>query len=433
MTIDSQGSLDYQDIHFYVDHYWFPGTPWDDRDWCLRDQTSVGSGLWDFHNLAWAREAGKPFTCSEFNQPWPNTYAAELDPMLAAFAAFQDWDSIMHFAYSHGRNWDGGVPDGFNINGDWTKFPVIGQSAWLFRSGAIRSGGEPLSIPLPQADRLKAQRDRWNGNFSEYFRTVFGYAPEWAFAKKVELAKDQDFPAPAFAQSAPTKPILADTGELTFNSDQKFFLIHSPFAAGAVGFLGGKGKIAAGAVEVETGSSARGFASLVITSLDSRPIPLSSRILISNPGYTLPSKAGVTPATVQLLINYKGNRDLWTLQPENGSSKPSGRLSGGAQPNWYERVELAIAIQTQAAAVTVYPLDGMGNRMTPLGPEDIQLSGGIVRIQLHSSAQVNAGTLSPWFELRASGIPERENRRPVLEAIDQVRNSGFTTKQQRMR
>src|SRR5450759_6042098 len=65
-----------------------------------------------------SREAGRPYTVSEFNQPFPNRQAAELDPVLAAFGAFQGWESIMHFAYSHGRSCDAAGPSSFDINGD---------------------------------------------------------------------------------------------------------------------------------------------------------------------------------------------------------------------------------------------------------------------------------------------------------------------------
>jgi len=136
--LDSQDGLDYQDNHFYIDHYNFPNTAWDGLDWRIRDATAASSTWSSFLDMAWARQAGRPYTVSEFNQPWPNTHGAELDVSLAAFGAFQDWDGIMHFAYSHGRNWDDGVPNGFNINGDWTKFPLIGQAAWLFRTGAVK-------------------------------------------------------------------------------------------------------------------------------------------------------------------------------------------------------------------------------------------------------------------------------------------------------
>lgn len=415
MNLDSHIDMDYQDSHFYVDHYGFPGTPWDDRDWTITDQSAVGSGLWNFHNLAFAREAGKPYTVSEFNQPWPNTYAAECDLTLGAFGAFQDWDSIMHFAYSHSKSWDMGTPDGFNLNGDWTKFPVAGQAAWLFRSGAIRPGLTPVSIPVTEDLRLKAQRSRWNGNFSDFFQTVLPCDPNLAFSYRIELKRDGAGPLPEPCQETLSSPYVSESGEITYDSSRKLFLVHAPAVAGVVGFIGNPGKMASGGMEVESAGTARGFVSTTVNSLDGRPLNKSAHLLLSNPGYTLPSQAGVTPATIQPLVHYKSDPSRWTLQPENGSSKPSGRLSGGALPNWMERIELQISLRTAASSLTVYPLNGEGARMTPLASEDVVKIVDGFKIHLQSAAQAAGGILSPWYELVADGVPEEASRGIVVD------------------
>src|SRR5262249_21208443 len=177
LNYDSHDTLDYQDHHYYIDHYNFPHTQWDGRDWRIRDASSVGSGLSTILNVAAARQADRPYTVSEYNQPWPNTHATEADATLAVVGAFQDWDAIIHFAYSHGRNWDAGVPNGFNINGDWTKWPNVGQSAWLFRSGVIGAGVDPREIPISLDQRLRAGREKRNGNIAAFLSSAFGYDP----------------------------------------------------------------------------------------------------------------------------------------------------------------------------------------------------------------------------------------------------------------
>jgi hypothetical protein len=88
--LDSQDGLDYQDNHFYIDHYNFPNTAWDGFDWRIRDAAAADSTWSSFLDMAWAREAGRPYTVSEFNQPWPNTHGAELDPSLAYRRSFPD-------------------------------------------------------------------------------------------------------------------------------------------------------------------------------------------------------------------------------------------------------------------------------------------------------------------------------------------------------
>ncbi|HMC58212.1 MAG TPA: hypothetical protein VKJ01_03370, partial [Candidatus Solibacter sp.] len=80
LNYDSHQDLDYQDNHFYIDHYNFPNRAWDGRDWRQHNTTSTGTGFATYLNIAATRQAGRPFTVSEFNQPYPNMYAAESIP-----------------------------------------------------------------------------------------------------------------------------------------------------------------------------------------------------------------------------------------------------------------------------------------------------------------------------------------------------------------
>src|SRR5262245_10136061 len=57
--------------------------------------------------------AGKPYTVSEVNHPFPNDYASEGIPILAAYAALQDWDGVFWYTFEP------------KASADWK--PVIGQ------------------------------------------------------------------------------------------------------------------------------------------------------------------------------------------------------------------------------------------------------------------------------------------------------------------
>ncbi len=392
LNYDSHASLDFQDNHYYVDHYNFPNVAWDGRDWRIRDQSSLGSGLSAILNVAAARQAGKPYTVSEYNQPWPNTYGAEADLTLAAVAAFQDWDGLMHFAYSHGRNWDDGVPNGFNINGDWTKFPNIGQAAWLFRTGAIQAAAQTVELPVSLDQRLRAGREKRNGNVADFLKAATGYDAALALTHGVRLAKDSTADAPVLDPLQ--APYRADTGELSYKPADKLFLLQSPYASGVFGFPGGAG-VTAGDIDVSTGPSARGFVALLVTPLDGKPVKDSEGLLVSNPGYTLRSQPRTTPGRPQKIVNYPGTSDWWTLEPDLGT-KPNGDLNGGSSPVYMERVELYLTLRTSLAGITVYPLDGAGQRLQPLKDEDIEkLPGGGFRIHLQAQGQA----MSPWYEI----------------------------------
>jgi hypothetical protein len=389
LNFDSHDDLDYQDNHFYVDHYNFPVVSWDSRDWRFRDQSNIGSSAEAFSRMAATAQAGRPFTVSEFNQPWPNRYAAEIDPTLAVFARFQDWDGLMHFAYSHGRGWDDGVPNGFNLNGDWAKWVNFGQSAWLFRSGAIRAGTNPLAIPVSLDQRLRHTRERRNGNVPAFLTSLYGYDPATAFVRQVRLTKDSSDPAPEATYEKQTAPYRPESGDYTYDREARRWLIHAERAAGVIGFMNGA-HIEAGAIT----AAANGFLSLLATSLDGQPLERSSRILLTNPGPVLRSQPNASPVRPQWIINYPETRDWWTLEPDQ-SAKPSGNLNGGSRPTYMQRVEVRLTLRTGASEIQVFPLDGRGARKQPLDARFVEPAEGGFQIHLQADGQ----DFAPWYEI----------------------------------
>jgi hypothetical protein len=382
LNYDSHRDLDYQDNHFYIDHYNFPNRAWDGRDWRQRNTTATGTGLANYLSMAATREAGRPFTVSEFNQPYPNTYAAEIDPTLAAFAAFQDWDGLVHFAYEHGREWDRGGPSGFNLNGDWTKWPSVGQSAWMFRTGAVATARETVSIPVPYEARLESARQKTNGNAVRFLKSSAGYDANVALVHRVELAPEKSGPLPQSAKPA-AAPFQSDTGELTFDPGRRVFVVNADQVAGVFGFAG-DAPVTVGNAVLQLESGARGFVSFLLTALDARPLLRSSRMLLTVPGYTLLGG--------QKLVNYPGAADWWTLTPAPGSDRPSGVFAGSG-PVMMERTECVLKLRTDVKSLKVYPLDGCGSRLARLDSKEASREKGVLRIHLSAA--------TPWYEIAA--------------------------------
>ncbi len=390
LILDSHAGLDYHDNHFYIDHYNFPNRSWDARDWRIRNSSAVGTGLAPYLNMAVSREAGKPYTVSEYNQQWPNQQAAEIDPTLAVFAAFQDWDSVMHFAYSHGRSWDTKVPGGFDMNGDWAKWPGFGQTAWLFRTGAISPGKAPLVVTLPRDVRMRAAREKRVGNTAAALSASMGYDPLVALLRRVAIAGGE---TKTPLSTAGPGPYRSDTGEVVYDREAKVFTVAAERVAGVFGFVG-KRKITAGALDVQLAPESRGFATVLLTPLDGQPLAKSLRMLLSTPGYILTTIPGSDPPRPQRLVPYADSKDWFTLEPEPGSDKPSGNRSGSEAPVWMERVESVITIRNGARALAVYPLDGNGARLAPVRAQKIR---GGWRINLQTDGQ----QFAPWYELEA--------------------------------
>jgi hypothetical protein len=389
LTIDSHRDLDYHDNHFYIDHYNFPNTAWDGRDWRLRDTSATGSGLSAILNMAVARPAGKPYTVSEYNQNWPNQQGGEIDPLLAFIGAFQDWDGIMHFAYSHGRGWDDNVPNGFNLNGDWTKWVTFGQSAWMFRTGAVAKGTSPLLKSIPLEQRRLATMQRFNGNISGFLGENLS-----ALYQPVSITAEPEQPLPP---AIPTSLLRLDQvadeqGTYYEPGPSRVFRMHTPKIAGVIGQTGTQ-VFDAGVLRLQLADSARGFVVALLTPSDSLPLSESRRLLLSLPGQTLRSQPGTTQP--QRLVNYPGTTDWLTLEPEPTFNKPSGNLNGGSRPTYMERIEAFATLNLTAESIRVYPLDGSGQRKSALDSGFItKLSNGF-RIHLQADGQ----EFSPWYEI----------------------------------
>ena len=142
----AQSGMDYIDGHAYWQHPRFPGRPWDPGNWTVEQKAMVDhpeeSPLF---RLAAQRLAGKPYTVSEYNHPAPNDYQAECVPMIASFAAEQDWDGVWLFAYSHRTDdWDRQhFSSFFDIQANPAKWGFVPAGSIIFRQGGLGS--------LPQA------------------------------------------------------------------------------------------------------------------------------------------------------------------------------------------------------------------------------------------------------------------------------------------
>lgn len=136
----AQSDMDFIDSHAYWQHPRFPRRPWDPGDWLI-DQKAMS----DYPDeatllrLAAERMAGKPFTVSEYNHPAPLDSQAECVPMIASFAAAQDWDGVWLYTYSHSNNaWNREhLNSFFDIDTNPSKWGFMPAGAKLFREALL--------------------------------------------------------------------------------------------------------------------------------------------------------------------------------------------------------------------------------------------------------------------------------------------------------
>jgi hypothetical protein len=136
-----QAGMDVIDSHAYWHHPDFHGRGWNADVWDVKNEPMAGApDGGTLPGLAAQRVAGKPFLCTEYNHPAPNTYSAETFPLLCAFAALQDWDGVFAFSYSH-RAGDAWAQDYFNnffdIDRHTVKMATLPGAVISFRRGDV--------------------------------------------------------------------------------------------------------------------------------------------------------------------------------------------------------------------------------------------------------------------------------------------------------
>src|ERR1700689_2482007 len=165
-----------------------------------------------FVELSRSAIAGKPYTVSEVNEPFPNDYAGEGIPILAAYGAMQDWDAIMWYTFEPKQDpsWKPYVGDPFDISLDPVRMPELAAGALLFfrfdvakaHSISERSYSRDQvfdSMLLPPADR-------------PFFTP--GYPLDQPLEHEVRISSLNGPPTQPFNNEGSPNPIVSDTREM---------------------------------------------------------------------------------------------------------------------------------------------------------------------------------------------------------------------------
>ena len=281
--------------------------------------------------------AGKPYTVSETNHPFPSEYACEGIGILAAYAAFHDWDGIYLYTFEHKNpeEWQSKMLGHFDIRPDPVKMCNAAVCAAMFLRGDVRPAIETAArsyspeqvregIRLPYSERT-------------YFTPGFCLATPLRHATRIAGFDE------SYGQRTDTgrgNPTVSDTGELAWYHSQKaktFVTVETDKSQALIGFVRScdrKLKNLSVAVENE-------FCSIILTSMDGRPISRSNRLLLVTTARS--ANSGMV-----------WNKDRTTLS------------DWGSAPTVIEPVRGKIVLQNldQAREIETIPLDGGGK---PLG------------------------------------------------------------------
>jgi len=336
---------DFVDMHAYWQHPNFPGRPWDGANWNIRNTPMVAdkSGG-NLARLGIYRVAGKPYTVSEYDHPAPSHYAGEMFPMIASFAAIQDWDGLFQF------DWGGTDSDARRITGYFAlqqhpaKLAFLPAAALMFRRGDVEAarGTARLGIPAAQVEELTAE----NISMSEAWRKA-GVTTSNLINQRLEVR----FTPGGKLEADVTKGVASP---VAWDAEAGLYTVDAAAAKVVVGRCTGKTTRLDGA-EFDVKSNPRNFAVLSLNAADGQPLAQSRRLLLAAVG------------------NVENTDMGWNADHTSVGTK------WGRAPTTCEGIAARVTLTTITKSAKVHALDGAGARA---GEVPATLSGGKLAFEI---------------------------------------------------
>lgn len=278
--------------------------------------------------------AGKPYTVSEFNHPFPNDWASEGIPILAAYGSFQDWDAIIVYTFEPKRDpdWKPYVGDAFDISLDPVRMTQMAVGALTFLRGDVRPAKETVTRSYSREQVFESRR---LGRDQQPLFTP-GFPPSIPLLHGIRIGSLDGRPtSPAAASGATT--IVSDTKELVWRTSAQntgLVTVETDRTQALIGFVKANGQ----SVKNLSAEIDNTFASIELASLDANPISRAARMLLS---------AGSRVSNTGLRWNPERTRTL----------------DQGGSPSLVEPVTGNIVLRNLdgATAVSAMALDGAGN------------------------------------------------------------------------
>jgi len=352
--ISSTAQLDVVDGHVYWQHPNYTTDPQTGREngFHIANTAMVDNPLHSTPvELSRSAVAGKPYIVSEVNHPFPAEHECEGIPILAAYAAFQDWDGVFWYTLGHRPVVDAPtkIAGHFDFYGDPVKMSQLAAGALMFLRGDISPARETHGRSYSREQVLESLRMPWAQ--APYFTP--GFPLELPLTHGVRITS-LDAPAaesperPATAPAAVSdrdEPIRSDTGQIVWSRARRHdnvVVIDTPRSQSFVGAMQKGSEVAMRICTTNLfGSFDPQFEAITLSSLDAQPISHAARLLLTATGRV--ANHGM-----------RWNAERTSLE------------DWGQAPVEIEPVHGKILLQhlDGATAVAVQPLDGAGH---PLG------------------------------------------------------------------
>lgn len=288
--------------------------------------------------LARSAIAGKPYTVSEVNNAYPNDYAGEGIPILAAYAGLQDWDAIFWYTFEPKSDpaWKPYIGDPFDISLDPVRMPELAAGALLFLRSDVAKARD-------LSERSYSRKQVFDSMLlPASYRPFFtpGYPLDLPLEHEVRISSLNGPPTQSFSQAAPPNPAVSDTHQLQWRtSAQKTGLVtvDAPRSQALIGFV----KAAPPQLSNLAADVKNTFCTILLSSMDDRAIEVSSNLLliaggpVENTGQTWNAARTdvvawgtaptlVEPVTGTILLRHLHGARAVMVQPIDGAGQPLG-------------------------------------------------------------------------------------------------------------
>jgi len=364
-----QAELDYVDNHAYWCH------PSVHAAWTIVNRPMVEAFGGCIAHLADQRVAGKPYTVSEYNHPYPAFYGAEGQPMLRAYGALHGWDGVFEYSYNNRQNAEPRENEYFFSMVARTDvlahFPAC---AAMYLRGDVRESACPLVVPMP-ADEAFSRLVR-NGEVGQgVHRASRGkIPPQMGLVRKigVDVAGKA---APVDNVVGPKgRRCVSDTNELVWDCTKRgasYFTVDTGNVKLFTGFPQGRTFDLSG-VRLSIGKTRLGWATVSLVSHDATGFAGKGRILLAATG----------------LSHNKGAR--FTTSADGSQLSCRGKdWGGGGVVN--EGVLLVVTLPAKSGQVDCWALDERGERKSRI-PVAADADG-------HAQVAVGPKWRTVWYEL----------------------------------
>ena len=358
--------------------------------------------------LSARRVAGRPYTVSEYNHPYPNFYGAEGQPMLHAYGALQGWDGV--FVHAYNNNVDAELPFTpypFGIAARTAVLAHLPACAAIFLRGDVREGTVRRVGSLPFERYMANYLEK--GSISQGIaRSQAGMSPKLGLVHQVAvdiagLSGSGDCP-----EETVGNVIVSDTREITWNLEREqrgYWMVDAPNVKFFTGFPDGR-EIRLGGLALHFGETKLGWATVSMLSREGNGFGENgkfSSVLIAATGLSHNGGARFTEQESDWfrLVSHDGTgrgADDRPMSREISSQAGDAISSRGA--DWgtgktvCEGVNAVVAFPVRATRLKAWALDEAGNRKTPL---KIEAVGDTSRLRLGPDFK------TVWYEVEISG------------------------------